>query len=373
MDHKSVFFALSILCLACHNPREREGLKSVLEVRVKDAGQLERSNIEIVDLLALETNSQNLMGNDLRVRWNSIGYYVMDIATRDAVHLFRKNGKYQGEAVTVGEGPNQVRGLQDFQPGLGGELKILSTLGDESNLLVVSDSGTVQKRFSPQYLASSFTVLEGGDYLFYGGYNMPFVKNRMIKTDSAGNQLASFLPNDYTNEMLPMTERNFFEYGQGTLVTEVFNHQIYEFSDDRLSPKVKIDFGKYAIPKEFWELDLMQGFELLQENGFATFQSVFRNEKHYVAKIHLQSKNGSEKKVLLVNMQDGRSAFFDTVGYEEGLFDSPIGFENDYLLFLTYHSVIKKKSKEQIPDTLMEKMGEQEFDYPVLIKTKVSF
>ena len=187
-------------------------------------------------------------------------------------------------------------------------------------------------------------------------------------TDSTGIIQSTFLHNDYENEMLPMGERNFYESGENLLYSEIFNNRIYKYSEGGLNPILEIDMGKYSLPDDFWEVDLMEGFSRLQENGFATFKAAFEDGSHFLVNIHIQGKAGSFKKLLLINKDNGSSSYWDGTSSEEGLYSDPIAMENGEILFLTYYSVLKDHMGEKLPANLEEKS----YDYPVLLTTKIN-
>ncbi|MFC5626011.1 6-bladed beta-propeller [Algoriphagus winogradskyi] len=368
-----MYFRLSLIFIlitffSCKTNSEKVSDESILHVELEESELMNIEKFEILELIPLETNQFNLMGLDLRVRQNEESYYVMDIGTRDAVHQFSSDGKYLGAAASIGEGPGQLLGLQDFQIDNEGNLLVLSSLGDKSTIIKIEDAAELTTVFETDYLAGSFTIPSSGNFLLAGGYNLPIVADRVVLTDSIGIIQSTFLPNDYENEMLPMGERNFYESGENLLYSEIFNNRVYEYSEAGLMPILEIDMGKYSLPDNFWDVDLMVGFSRLQENGFATIKSVFEDDSNYLVNIHIQSKAGSFKKLLLINKETGDSNYWDGTSSEEEVYSDPIAMENGEITFLTYHSVLKKKLEGDLPPNLQE----MNYDYPILLTTKIN-
>ncbi|WP_245812660.1 6-bladed beta-propeller [Belliella buryatensis] len=366
------FVSVLLIVFSCNTENGFYDESGVLQLKLDDAKLIDNSYFEIIDLIPLETNSQNLMSMELRIREHKDGFFVMDAEKFDAVHHFDQSGKYLGKMAEVGEGPNQLLGLQDFQVSENGDLLLLSSIGDQTSIYMKSKSGELSKISDVDYLANSFIKLEDGGYLLAGGYNSPFVSNRVVKIDLEGIIQESFLPNDYTNMMIPLSERNFYESIDGVNYTEIFNNKVYEYSNGKFSIVLEIDFGKYSIPSEFWDVDINEGFEILMENGFATYKSLFSNSNFYLTNIHIQSKSGFYKKVVLINKESGRSYFWEATTQDEDLFSDPIGFKNDEVMFLSYHSVLKEKLGNQVPIAFENKLEETEFDYPVLVQAKIN-
>jgi hypothetical protein len=368
-----MYFRLSLLLLllvffSCKTNSEKFTEDGVLRIDLEESEVLNTENFEILEFVPLEINQYNLMGLDLRVRQSDSGIYVMDIGMRDAIQQFSLDGSYIGAAASVGEGPNQLLGLQDFQLDDQGNLLVLSSLGDQSKILKIDATGQLSELVNSDYLAGSFSIPTSGGFLLAGGYNLPIVTDRVVLTDASGVIQSTFLPNDYENEMLPMGERNFYESGDNLLYTEIFNNRIYAYTDQGLNPVMEIDMGKYALPDDFWKVDLMQGFSRLQEQGFATFKAVFEDDTHYLVNIHIQSKAGSFKKILLINKQTGESVHWDGSSAEEGLYSDPISITNGEIVFLTFHSVLQDRLADKLPTSLTD----QQFDYPVLITVKIN-
>lgn len=265
-----------------------------------------------------------------------------------------------------------MKGLQDFQIDAEERLFVLATLGDRTTIYQVSEQGELQKLTDAEYLASAFTLAENDEFYLYGSYNKPLVTHRLVRTNSSGKVLQSFFPNDYTNEMLPMTERNFYETAGGDLIlAEIFNDTLYTIQNGQVKPMVNLDMGRFQVPKEFWEMDLIQGYQLIQEQGFAVFKSAFSNSKKIIANVHFQGNEiGTQKKVYFYDRITGEFQGLDYPEQEAEIWNDPVGLEEDHVWFLTYHSFLKKSEKTILSPELRTKITEQEFDYPILIKAK---
>ncbi|WP_075349292.1 6-bladed beta-propeller [Algoriphagus marinus] len=370
---KQISVVLTILFFSCSNQNSNQIESSLTELELEDILRIEKSHFEIVDLIPFETTSENLMGNDLRIRSNKDYYFVFDEGVQDCVHQFEKSGKYLGRRAIVGEGPNTITRLSDFFVAEDGKLVVLNSLGDQAEVLAVDVDNSIQSIFKVDYIPSSFTKLPSGDYLFYGSYNLPFVSHRLIRTDSNGVIQEKYLENQYSNKMLPMTERNFFKNESDLFVVETFNNIVFQLVEDELKPIIKVDFGNLAIPAKFWELNLLEGgFDLIQQNGFANFNGFFKDDKYSLISLHVQKPSGIFKNLIITNQLNGAQSVLETSLSDDYFYHYPVGIEGDEFLFVTYQSEIKKEKDLKLSVALMAKIPDGDFDYPVLMKVKFS-
>lgn len=364
---------LFILIVACSQKPTTEKLEGISELKLTEIKRLPKEQLSVCDLIPLETTSENLMGLDLRIRTSSEYFFVFDEAIQDCVHQFEKDGRYLGRRAIVGEGPNTLLRLNDFYVSEDGNLEVLNSLGDQAEVFQVGVDNSIRSIFKVDYIPSSFTKLATGDYLLYGGYNLPFVSHRLIRTDSTGLVQEKYLENNYSNKMLPMTERNFFEGNSHLKIIETFNKQGYQFGGSELKPEVTMDFGRYSIPAKFWEMDLLEGgFELIEENGFANLDGYFESEDLTLLSVHIQKPEGIFKNLLFVDKNSGEKRILETSLSGDYLFHYPFGVEENHILFLSYQSVLKKEFGENLSQDLLAKIPDQEYDYPVLMKVKIS-
>lgn len=343
----------------------------LISIDLENSKVISQEYFEILEIIPLETTSENLMTLDVRVRKTQDSYYIMDLGMRDAIHRFSLDGKYLGSAVSVGEGPDQVLGMQDFQIVENGDILILSSIGDQSFLYRHSITGNLTKEFDIDYLASSFTVLGSGNYLFSGGHNLPYVTERVILTDSTGKKIDSFLPNNYQNEMIPTAERNFYESENSILYSEIFNDTIYKVENFQLKPLSKMHFGKYSLPSDFWNISVLESLKNISEKGFAIYKAAFETRDYILFNIHIQKKGGSFKKLAIVNKLTRNTQILESTALEGDPFNEPIHISDNQITFFSSHSTVVDKLGKTIPDTLKNKLMEGKYDYPVMFKVKV--
>lgn len=356
--------------IACSKPVSEKEIGKV-SIAPDDYSTLSFQDFTVQGMIALETREDNLMGMDLRIKFSDNLIAVMDETKSDKLHLFDGKGNYLRAIAQVGEGPGTIQSLRDFEFGEGEEMMVLSPFQDKARVYKVSKNGNLSEAFELAYGANSFATIEGGGFLFQGSYNLPFVSHRVIQTDAEGNIQHRFLKNDYKNKMLPMTERNFFASDQGVLMLEIFNPNLYLHQGDSLKQVLNADFGTYNLPSNFWEVDLMDSFGKINEDGFATFKAAFQQGGLMVIDIVVQKGKTISKYILF---KKGKEIYkLKAERDDDMLFYYPIGINSDeQVLFLTYRSILAKHAQE-FPDTFsVDALPEKDFDYPVLLKVKLN-
>ena len=362
-------FLLSAFCLSCNYSTQAD--LPIFEL--EELESIGKEKLEIVKIIPLETTSENLMGTDIRVRFDASSFYLMDENSKNVIHHFDRKGAYLGSVAQVGDGPNYLSDLDDFLINSEGKIEVLSAIGDQARVYEVSASGEIIPVFKTDYLASSFTKLPSGEYLLYGSYNLPFTQFRLVKANSEGKVISSFLDNTYKNKLLPMTERNFFKNGNELHIIESFQPYVYNFHNDTLEKVIQMDFGTYSVPDYFWQEDIMESFGKMSETGFANLHGVFEDAELMLISIHLQKPEGVFKELVFINKSSDQVRKLSTSLNDDILYHYPIGIENGEVMFLTYRSVILNELSKIQLDQLQSKIPEKGFDYPVILKTKIQF
>ncbi|UCS94917.1 6-bladed beta-propeller [Echinicola marina] len=301
----------------------------------------------IVDgIVPLKTTSDNLLSTQLLIRKYHEGYLVKDERQRGkdlsqfGIHHFDREGNYLGKIISVGEGPNELPNIKDYIVD-NDQVEVLVSNGQESSIEIFSFSGSKKTTKKFNFLVDTFIKKTNGNYLFYGGYNAPIVQERLIETDPKGNILASYLHNDYTGKLIPVQERNFSLYEGKISFKEAFNPKVYSVSDT-LNPTFEMNSSPFSIPSEFWELDFMEGFQLINEKGFAFIEDYFEGKDWVLFHISVQEQGKMNHELVLYNKSTGALKRNELT--EASLWHKPIGFDENsgQFMFLVHPQVLMK-------------------------------
>lgn len=337
------FFFFLILVSACEKPVATKFSGNSVLIDFERLPS-ESSMYEIVKLIPLETKQNNLLSDNLSVKISNNLIFIFDEQVRDAVHMFDYSGRYLKQIVSVGESPESVTSIEDFLIS-NDTLEILSSKGDYSEIAYISLSDSrILKKIKLKFSGFSFEKMED-HYFVYSSYNFPFADFRISKLDRNGVVLKKYLKNDYSGVMLPVIERNFFKSNNKIFFTESFNNTVYELSKDEILPKYIFDFNEHAIPKDFFDSEMMSTFDKISKNGFFSIINHYDADRFSLTKVVFQQEgagkvfhilSNKEKKIIVKNQLSEFS--YDLFKYPSGI------FSGDLILFIVSPQVLIKNS-----------------------------
>jgi hypothetical protein len=326
-----LLYSLALLSVVgCQNqPDTIDGVKSLDIDEIEEVG----TSYTVSHIVPLETTADNLLGDNLLVKTHENNIFILDGNARNAIHHFNITGSYLGKVVEVGEAPGTVKNIRDFVPTDSG-LEVLVGMGESSHIIVLDKDFTILREIKLDYQGSSFEKLADGSYVVSGSYNKPLINHRVAVLSADGEKLKVFLPNDYSNQMLPMEERNFHKEGERVFFHEVFNPIAYEISDDTLEARHRFDFGRYALPSQFWEMDIMQGFEMINKNGFANIYSYWENESIAFCEIYIEGEGENKNHQIIWDKESNKAVQRVFSQDQDAAFYHPVGLIGEQLVFI---------------------------------------
>lgn len=363
---------LSIGILSCTSGPSSSSENGITEIALLDVQEIVPS-YPIHTVIPLETTNDNLLGVNLIIKRMGEDILVLDEDRKDAIYRFDKAGTYKGKVVQVGEAPGMVRNIRDFLVDED-TLDVLVGKGDHSEIVKISLSDGNMKHLSLDALGFSMSKSSEGDYLLYASYNLPISSHRLIRMDPSGQIASRHLQNDYSNQMLPMEESNFTKYGEDLYFKEAFNAVVYRIEEDTLIPTYRFDHGKYAIPAKFWEVDIMQGFEMINQSGFADIYQHRENERYAFFEVYVQNPEGVQNHQVLLDKSDNRLSKRMISRKDNSIFYRMAGFSaEDELMFIAPASYLLQYAEQHPLDEGVQKVLEtiDEEDNPVLLLCKL--
>lgn len=297
-----------------------------------------------IKFIALETDSINLLSGDLRIKFSENNIYVADLKVHESIFRFDKMGNYLNKIGTKGKGPNEYIRLKDFTIKLD-TIDILSGAGSKTYITGFKSDGTFLYKREFEIIAFSFEYFQG-NYLFYTSYNKAFHPYRIYLADNLGKTIKTFLPNN-NNLNLPVEENNFFGLDSILVFKEAFNNTIYTYYKNNVNPTYSLNFGKYTIPDKFFKMKLMEGFELINKNGFGNIRNCYENASFIVFDVNVQKQDEFSIYHFIYNKNTQRSKLIAYKKDEISIFKNLISLtkENE-LVYLVFPEEIIEKQEE---------------------------
>lgn len=339
-----IFFT-AIFIFSCDNKIiDKSGKGKIIVEKVP----LAETPYKIEKIIPLETRADNLLKEYLLIRSDEKGIFIMDKEKEDAIYHFDRNGKYNGRILEVGEGPNLLPNIYDFMVTEQG-LEVLIGKGENSEVWGYDHELRLVKKQEFDYSADTFAKLPNGDYVLYGGYNKPIVMQKLAVFDPSGNKLEEYLPNDYQNDVLPVGERNFNSTEQGIFFHEFYNPKLFEISEGEIVQKYELDLGKYAIPEQYWELDWMLGFELINSNGFGFVSHYFENEDKAFIGVNIQADQQIKNHQIILDKRTSKITKRITGQNDHPAFSQLVGLMDGHLLFVGQAADVLNLDRNSLP------------------------
>jgi hypothetical protein len=360
MNKPFLLLSCLLFCISCD--RDATSVDRIL--RLKDFTEV-NTPYNITKIIPLETQTDALLGDYLSVRISDEYIYVYDRNARNAIHRFDRAGNYMGPAALVGDGPNMLNAITDFLVSNAG-LEVLESMGAYSRIQIFNENDQIIKTIETNYLGFSFSKLDDDTYVLYGGFNLPLTENRIVKISSSGEITHTYLPNTYTGALLPMQEENFNKAGNDLYFHEVFTPAVFSVSDS-LETALRFDFERYAIPDRYFEMDWMEGFEMINSQGFAAISDYFRLREFHFIGVDIQVEGNRTRHQLLWDEGKGTKRIFSTTQFPA--FEYPVAVIEDELVFIAQAAHVLDLDPGDLP---AEAQNLNPDDNPVLVFVDLS-
>lgn len=363
------FLYLSVLMsfFACTSSEEDSNRAKTIQL---DKIPIQENKLLIDRAILLGSDSLDLLGSELRAEFSDHGFFVSNYNGPKAIHHFSMEGEHLGRIVEVGEAPGQVLRFEEFR--IHEDTLIVNTgKGDhiDLNFFHIPDHRLV-KTIETEVSAFSFYPNEDGSFWLYSGLNKAVGDYRLQRIDQKGEIIEKRLFNNFSDALIPFTEKSFFDGGERLLFREPLFPEIYEVQGDSLKLVYKMDFGTYSIPDEIWEIeDPFKLFEQLNKNGFADSYSIFENEKFFLVDIVLQRERDYRKELLIIDRLSGDNRKIEITQDQFPEYYSPFALDGNHVLFITYApALIRRLDELNATEKVLEQLKVLEEDSnPVIL------
>jgi len=129
-----------------------------------------------------------------------------------------------------------------------------------------------------------------------------------------------------------------------------------------LTAVLTFDFGRYAIPDRYFEMDWMEGFEMINSQGFAAISDYFRSGDMQVIVVDLQVAGERSRRLLVWNVEQGTKRVSSLS--RQQAFENPVGIVGDQLVFIAQAAHVLDLDTGSLPSDVQPLRAD---DNPVLL------
>lgn len=264
-----IIVALLFILASCHKTEVSEFKNSAMEINLDYSTAGKFSEIaSSVEYVVLESTEENPIVWPLNLKTDRKGnFYLRDFTTHKLL-VFDTTGKLTLSFSPKGKGPQEYFQISDFQLT---EDKIIILDTSISKILEFDHQGIFlgEHRFGNKF----FTFFMGNDFVLnFSSYSPDFDQNNFVKTDlSSGNWEGCLRIEDAKLNIGNFVFQNGFmsNYHNHYVYFNIpFSTQVARFDGDSgdLNTVFDFDFGRYALPVEYYRLQKSKMYEL-QERG----------------------------------------------------------------------------------------------------------
>ncbi len=371
---KRIIFLLLLFVSACS--QHNEPLKGPVVLDVFNSSEPGFS-FKSIELIPLDTPDEALVGdaNQLKVYIDNNKIYIANRNSSSGIHVFTLGGEYINTVGEQGEGPEEFLFIHDLIAH-GDTLEVMTNNGTSTHVTGFNINGGFLYKIETDVRAYSFEKVTSG-YVFATSYNYPIHDSRVYVTDWSGEVIDSLLPNT-TQTTSVVVEDNFVKEGKNIYYREFFKDTVYTINENIATPTYVLDFGEYAIPKEFFTGDdLQSGLAVLNnQKGSAFVQGYFESPQMAYFQFNLQKSDGVTVNELLYN-KNIKELSIETIPYiDDSFYKYPLTTVSDNkLVFLVYPYLIlnERDDFEQLPLSNPEILNSlHENDNPILLICEIN-
>jgi len=258
----------------------------------KDSNKSFISMIENVDVCKLETSDSCLIGENSQLLCCDSYFYIIDRFGSKTIRKFDNNGKYITSIGNHGRGEEEFTSIRTvYIDNLSENIYVLSA---DNKILTYRKNGKYIDTQTISFSSDGF-VKNGDDFLFYLGYSNGFSDDKLIKTDVDYNVKEGYLPLK-TKAIHLMDDNNFYTSRKHVFLKESFGNIIYTIEKDSVKQFCHFDFGEYNVEKKYFNFDNpFNGYQYLNNNGFASIYRYMNNGETSYIELNLQKQGNSDR------------------------------------------------------------------------------
>jgi len=260
MKNKLVFLIIPLFFSCC--ARNDEISNHIVEIDINQNVNKNLPELEILDIVPLETNDSSIFGDISAIEYYSGKIYMLDIFNTKSVLVFNKEGDFINKT-ELGKGPEEI--INPFAFCVDKKNKHILVWDQTLKEMFTFDLNLnfVSRKSVPQLVVLEFAKLANDAILVRSHFNqdsaftlyspnLTSVRNQYIK--------------DFKYDGVEGLSRSISSYERTFLISS-FNYNIYELTESGVHCEFFFDFGTYQITEEDVKENGLQGTWKLINTG----------------------------------------------------------------------------------------------------------
>ena len=289
LRNTTIILATICLIISCEEGvnvsiREVENGKEIISI---DASWLEApkdfQGMYEVEYIPLETNDMALIGSIDDVKVMDGLFFLLDKSVAKALFIYNENGSFINKIEAKGQGPDEVNRINDFTINRDRKELMISDLG-RRRVFIYDFDGTLLRVERNELWFTSVEWLSGDSYLYYySHYSVDENRGQfgplIVVGNINGKVEAEYFKIDNRPSNLTVVENfNFSNNGNEVLFSKKFDENLYSVNNQgQLVSKVKVDFGRLGIAKDYREFKVKDYRIFENENPQDNFHHIPRD------------------------------------------------------------------------------------------------
>ena len=304
-----------------------------------------------ITVIPLEDDNEHMLGDDLNLLLSEDSFILSDGIT-SRIFRYSRAGRFLNTIGAKGRGPAEYIEFNGVQI-VDDKVNVYVPHGDVLTYLV---DGTFVSRLTEENLGAKVWQVDEGFFTYSGYGSVSGYKAAYIRE----GKTISFMPSDEKVLQLSPRTNIFCEVPNGVVFIDSYTNDLLIFSNGAISNYLTIDFGKYALPKEFYEFDdAYAAAELMLSRTFALIQTYQESCNKAFLDVMVMAPDNTSRHYGI--SEDGQWRWF-YLGKQDDIFaGAPSVLKDDVLYFVldpaklsTFPNSLKQKvSNPEVLDTLM--------------------
>lgn len=276
-----IFFCLvALLTINCAG--NREPMSGPVSVEFNGTVNSLSDAIKSIELIPLENDDEHLLGTMVELIVTDDAYIVID-GQNGAIFRYSVDGRFINSIGRRGNGPEEYVHINDVQY-------------KDSSLYVFSIPSKIQRFSLDGTMLDMITMDEPGlgvmswitseGVLTYYGYGSGRESRFALLSDDSPKE---FYPSDEKVINLTPAAQIFSAVDDSVFVVDSYSNIIKIYSEGEMSDGPSFDFGKYSIPKSFYEYD----------DAFSAMESLMNGEFAMIGRYMCDDN----KRLVIINVQ----------------------------------------------------------------------